>query len=83
MWHLEWLCDECKLKFLELEVKRSYWFIIFKIENQEVVVEKLEDFADSLPANGWCYAVYDLYFIIDEDCQKSKIFSLHGDSTFP
>ena len=35
---------------------------------------KPEDFAESLPANGCHYAVYDLYFITDEDCQKSKIF---------
>ncbi|KAK7831411.1 actin-depolymerizing factor 7 [Quercus suber] len=41
MQHLEWLCDECKLKFLELKVKRNHWFISFKIENQEEVVEKL------------------------------------------
>ncbi|KAK7814305.1 actin-depolymerizing factor 10 [Quercus suber] len=31
MRHLEWLCDECKLKFLELKVKRNHWFISFKI----------------------------------------------------
>ncbi|CAL0333265.1 unnamed protein product [Lupinus luteus] len=32
--------DECKLKFLELKAKRNYRFIVFKIDNQEVVVEK-------------------------------------------
>ena len=73
--------DECKLKFVELKAKRNYRFIIFKIEDQEVVVEKLgspdetyEDFTESLPANECRYAVYDFDFIIDENCQKSKIF---------
>ena len=49
--------DECKLKFLELTAKRNCRFIIFKIENQEVVVEKLgipdeayEAFTASQPA---------------------------------
>ena len=55
--------DECKLKFLELKVKR----------NLEAHM-KPEDFAESLPANGCHYAFYDSYFITNEDCQKSKIF---------
>ncbi|XP_030936751.1 actin-depolymerizing factor 7-like [Quercus lobata] len=73
--------DECKLKFVELKAKRNYRFIIFKIEDQEVVVEKLgspyetyEDFTESLPANECRYVVYDFDFITDENCQKSKIF---------
>ena len=73
--------DECKLKFVELKAKRNYQFIIFKIEDQEVVVEKLgspnetnEDFTESLPANECHYVVYDFDFITDENCQKSKIF---------
>nr|XP_016460006.1 PREDICTED: actin-depolymerizing factor 7-like [Nicotiana tabacum]AAL91666.1 pollen specific actin-depolymerizing factor 1 [Nicotiana tabacum] len=73
--------DECKLKFLELKTKRNYRFIIFKIDGQEVVVEKLgspeesyEDFANSLPADECRYAVFDLDFITNENCQKSKIF---------
>ena len=72
---------ECKLKFSELKTKRNYRFIIFKIENQEVVVEKVgspdetyEDFNESLPADECRYAVYDFDFITDENCQKSKIF---------
>ncbi|KAK7814301.1 actin-depolymerizing factor 12 [Quercus suber] len=36
------VCDECKLKFLELKVKRN-------LEAQM----KPEDFAESLPYNGW------------------------------
>ena len=73
--------DECKLKFVELKAKRNYRFIIFKIENQEVVMgnpessdETYEDFTESLPANECRYAVYDFDFITDENCQKSKIF---------
>ena len=73
--------DECKLMFVELKAKRNYRFIIFKIEDQEVVVEKLgspdetyKDFTESLPANECRYVVYDFDFITDENCQKSKIF---------
>ncbi|CAI0403334.1 unnamed protein product [Linum tenue] len=73
--------DDCKLKFLELKSKRNYRFIVFKIENQQVVVEKLgspeetyEDFTKCLPANECRYAVYDFDFTTDENCQKSKIF---------
>ncbi|KAJ0098300.1 hypothetical protein Patl1_20125 [Pistacia atlantica] len=73
--------DECKLKFLELKAKRNYRFIIFKIENQQVVVEKLgspgdtyDDFTASLPADECRYAVFDFDFITSENCQKSKIF---------
>ncbi|MCD7471670.1 Actin-depolymerizing factor 7 [Datura stramonium] len=73
--------DECKLKFLELKSKRNYRFIVFKIEDQEVVVEKLgspaenyDDFVNSLPADECRYAVFDFDFITTENCQKSKIF---------
>ncbi|KAI3458149.1 hypothetical protein Pfo_014812 [Paulownia fortunei] len=73
--------DECKLKFLELKAKRNYRFIIFKIEGQHVVVEKLgdpaetyDDFTASLPSDECRYAVFDFDFITNENCQKSKIF---------
>ncbi|KAL8224014.1 hypothetical protein R6Q57_019489 [Mikania cordata] len=73
--------DECKLKFLELKSKRNYRFIIFKIEEQQVIVEKVgsphesyEDFTNSLPTNECRYAVFDFDFTTDEYCQKSKIF---------
>lgn len=73
--------DECKLKFLELKAKRSFRFIIFRIDGQQVVVEKLgkaeesyDDFTASLPANECRYAVYDFDFTTEENCQKSKIF---------
>ncbi|KAK3220718.1 hypothetical protein Dsin_014688 [Dipteronia sinensis] len=73
--------DDCKLKFLELKAKRNFRFIVFKIENQQVVVEKLggpsetyDDFTASFPADECRYAVYDFDFITEENCQKSKIF---------
>ncbi|MED6222808.1 Actin-depolymerizing factor 7 [Stylosanthes scabra] len=69
------------VSFLELKAKRNYRFIVFRIENQEVVVEKLgcpeetyDDFTASLPANECRYAVFDFDFTTDENCQKSKIF---------
>ncbi|KAL8126178.1 actin-depolymerizing factor [Apium graveolens] len=72
--------DDCKLKFLELK-KRNHRFIIYKIEGQQVVVEKLggpdesyEEFTDSLPADECRFAVFDFDFTTSENCQKSKIF---------
>ncbi|XP_007038698.2 PREDICTED: uncharacterized protein LOC18605568 isoform X2 [Theobroma cacao] len=73
--------DECKLKFLELKAKRNYRFIVFKIQDQQVVVDKVgspqetyDDFQASLPADECRYAVFDFDFITSENCQKSKIF---------
>ncbi|KDP22276.1 hypothetical protein JCGZ_26107 [Jatropha curcas] len=73
--------DDCKLKFLELKAKRNYRFITFKIEDQQVIIDKLgtpqqtyDDFTASLPANECRYAVFDFDFTTDENCQKSKIF---------
>ncbi|XVF53599.1 hypothetical protein PTKIN_Ptkin05aG0111300 [Pterospermum kingtungense] len=73
--------DECKLKFLELKAKRNYRFIVFKIHNQKVVIDKLgspeetyDDFTASLPADECRYAVFDFDFTTSENCQKSKIF---------
>ncbi|GMH07424.1 hypothetical protein Nepgr_009264 [Nepenthes gracilis] len=75
--------DLCKLKFLELKAKRTYRFIVFKIEEQQkqVVVEKLgdptesyENFTASLPVDECRYAVYDFDFVTEENCQKSRIF---------
>ncbi|GLT31373.1 hypothetical protein SLA2020_061150 [Shorea laevis] len=72
--------DDCKLKFLELKAKRTYRFIVFKIEEKQVIVEKLgepansyEDFTASLPADECRYAVYDYDFVTEENCQKSRI----------
>ncbi|KAG6523546.1 hypothetical protein ZIOFF_013407 [Zingiber officinale] len=75
--------DDCKLKFLELKAKRTYRFIIYKIEEKqkEILVEKLgepnltyEDFTASLPENECRYAIYDFDFVTEENLQKSKIF---------
>ncbi|AES94064.1 cofilin/actin-depolymerizing factor-like protein [Medicago truncatula] len=73
--------DECKLKFQELKAKRSYRFIVFKIEQQQVVIDKIggptetyDDFQASLPADECRYAVYDFDFTTAENCQKSKIY---------
>ncbi|KAF7147502.1 hypothetical protein RHSIM_Rhsim03G0184800 [Rhododendron simsii] len=71
--------DECKLKFSELKKKRNYGYIIFKIEAQKVVVEKVgnpeesnEDFSAALPADECRYSVFDFDFTTEENCQKSK-----------
>ncbi|KAJ6303168.1 hypothetical protein OIU77_017116 [Salix suchowensis] len=75
--------DDCKLKFLELKAKRTYRFIVYKIEEKQkqVIVEKLgepaqsyEDFTASLPADECRYAVYDFDFMTAENVQKSRIF---------
>uniref|UniRef100_A0A0E0EB77 ADF-H domain-containing protein n=1 Tax=Oryza meridionalis TaxID=40149 RepID=A0A0E0EB77_9ORYZ len=75
--------DECKFKFQELKARRGFRFIVFKIDDKamEIKVERLgqtaegyEDFAATLPADECRYAVYDLDFVTDENCQKSKIF---------
>ncbi|VVB04659.1 unnamed protein product [Arabis nemorensis] len=73
--------DDCKLKFLELKAKRTFRFIVYKIEDKQVIVEKLgepdqsyDDFAASLPADECRYAIYDFDFVTEENCQKSKIF---------
>ncbi|GFS39376.1 actin depolymerizing factor 1 [Actinidia rufa] len=75
--------DDCKLKFLELKAKRTYRFIVYKIEEKQkqVVVEKVgeptqsyEDFTACLPANECRYAVYDFDFLTAENVPKSRIF---------
>ncbi|KAF2581842.1 hypothetical protein F2Q70_00012219 [Brassica cretica] len=73
--------DDCKLKFLELKAKRTFRTIVYKIEDKQVIVEKLgepeqsyDDFAASLPDNECRYAIYDFDFVTEENCQKSKIF---------
>ncbi|KAL5196816.1 hypothetical protein ABZP36_000328 [Zizania latifolia] len=75
--------DECKFKFQELKARRGFRFIVFRIDEKamEIKVERLgetsegyDDFAAALPADECRYAVYDLDFVTDENCQKSKIF---------
>ena len=75
--------DDCKLKFLELKAKRTYRFVVFKIEEKkkQVVVEKVgeptqsyQDFTIDLLVDECRYAVYDFDFVTEENCQKSRIF---------
>lgn len=75
--------DECKLKFLELKAKRTYRFIVFKIDEkaQQVTIDKVgnpeetyDSFTECMPENECRYAVYDFDFTTPENCQKSKIF---------
>ena len=75
------VADECKLKFMELKRKKTYRYIIYKIENNEVSVEKTgapdEDYAAfsaSLPEADCRYAVFDYDFVTVDHCQRSKIF---------
>ncbi|KAK8915882.1 hypothetical protein KSP39_PZI022910 [Platanthera zijinensis] len=69
--------------FQELQRKRVYRYVVFKIDEKknEVVVEKTgalgesyNDFSASLPENDCRYAVYDFDFVTEDNCQKSKIF---------
>ncbi|KAH0457057.1 hypothetical protein IEQ34_014964 [Dendrobium chrysotoxum] len=75
--------DECKLKFMELKTKRSFRFIVFKIDekNLQIMVDRVgqpdesyDDFTACLPPDECRYAVFDFDFVTDENCQKSKIF---------
>lgn len=74
--------DDCKLRFLDLKAKRTYRFIVYKIEEKQkqVVVEKLgeptesyEDFSACLPADECRYAVYDFEFVTEENVPRSRI----------
>ncbi|CAN0909478.1 Actin-depolymerizing factor 2, partial [Linum grandiflorum] len=74
--------DDCKLKFLELKAKRTYRYIVYKIEEQQkqVMVEKLgeptdsyDDFSASLPADECRYAVYDFDYVTEDNRQISRI----------
>ncbi|CAN1257596.1 Actin-depolymerizing factor 2, partial [Linum perenne] len=74
--------DDCKLKFLELKAKRTYRYIVYKIEEQQkqVIVEKLgeptdsyDNFSASLPADECRYAVYDFDYVTEDNRQISRI----------
>ncbi|XP_071689772.1 actin-depolymerizing factor 2-like isoform X2 [Rutidosis leptorrhynchoides] len=82
--------DECKLKFMELKAKRTFRFIIYKIEEKQkqVIVEKLGEpvetydaFAACLPADECRYAVFDYDFLTPEGVQKSRIFFIASPDT--
>ncbi|KAG8061208.1 hypothetical protein GUJ93_ZPchr0003g16727 [Zizania palustris] len=69
--------------FLELQMKKAFRYVIFKIEEKQkqIVVEKTgaitesyDDFLASLPENDCRYALYDFDFVTGENVQKSKIF---------
>lgn len=75
--------DDCKLRFMELKAKRTYRFIVYKIEEKQkqVIVEKVgepgqsyEDFTACLPADECRYAVYDFDYFTEENVPKSRIF---------
>lgn len=77
------VAEHCKNTFLELQRKKAYRYVIFKIDEKkkEVVVEKTggpaesyDDFTASMPENDCRYAIYDFDFVTSENCQKSKIF---------
>lgn len=77
------VADHSKDAFLELQRKKVYRYVIFKIDEKkkEVIVEKTgspaesyDDFTAALPENDCRYAVYDFDFVTSENCQKSKIF---------
>lgn len=77
------MSDECKLKFMELKRRKTYRYIIFKIDAkvQEIVVEKTgspdesyDAFSSSLPEDDPRFGVFDLDFVTDENVSKSKIF---------
>jgi cofilin len=68
---------------MELKTKRSYPWIIFKVDDKQgiVVVERVgkagedyEFFRSQLPENDCRYAVFDYDFVTEDNCQKSKIF---------
>jgi cofilin len=78
--------EECKLKFLELQRRKAFRFIVFKLDEKakQITVEKLggpgasyEEFVASLPENECRYGVYDFEFTATDgviSSQKSKIF---------
>lgn len=77
------VADCSKSTYQELQRKKVYRYVIFKIDEKkkEVLVEKTgglaesyDDFTASLPDNDCRYAVYDYDFVTSDNCQKSKIF---------
>jgi cofilin len=75
--------ERSKSAFMELKRRKVHRYVIFKIDDsrEEVVVDKIgapgesyDDFTASLPTDDCRYAVYDLDFVSDDNCRKSKIF---------
>ncbi|GJP37630.1 hypothetical protein CLOM_g22070 [Closterium sp. NIES-68] len=72
---------ECLDKFHDLQKSRTYRFITYKIEKDEIVVDTFgepsktyADFSAALPEKDCRYAVFDYEFVTDDNCHKSKIF---------
>ncbi|CAI5473745.1 unnamed protein product [Closterium sp. Yama58-4] len=72
---------DCLMMFAELQRKKMYRFITYKIEKGQIVVDTqgdpsktYADFQAALPENDCRYAVYDHEFVTDDHCHKSKIF---------
>ncbi|CAA7017375.1 unnamed protein product [Microthlaspi erraticum] len=78
------MSDDCKIKFLELKEKRTYRFIVFKINKDDEIVQidkignseetTYDDFTSYLPYDECRFAVYDFDFTTEDNCQKRKIF---------
>jgi hypothetical protein len=75
--------ERSKSTFMELKRRKVHQYVIFKIDDrkEEIIIEKTgapgesyDDFTASLPADDCRYAVYDLDFVSDDNCRKSKIF---------
>ncbi|KAM7277664.1 hypothetical protein ACFE04_004798 [Oxalis oulophora] len=77
------IADHSKNSYLDLQRKKLYRYLIFKIDEDksQIVIEKTgrhsenyDDFTAALPHNDCRYAVYDFDFVTPDNCQKSKIF---------
>eukprot|EP00894_Picocystis_sp_ML_P001553 jgi/Pico_ML_1/52070/g2838.t2 len=75
--------QECVKMFMNLKTRRTYRYIIFKIDEQTGMVKAekeagpkatFEEFQENLPEAECRYAVIDYPFTDKEGCQKTKIF---------
>ncbi|CDJ60866.1 actin depolymerizing factor, putative [Eimeria maxima] len=82
--------DICVTTFNELKLRHAFKWIIFKIDHDEIVVEKKgtsgkEDFSKELPTSDCRYAVYDegqrIHFILwSPDCAPVKPRMIYSSS---
>jgi len=75
------VADECLEKFIDLKRKKAFKYITFKIEDNQIKVDKTgtpsqtySDFTAILPESDCRYCVYDHDFTTEDNCHKSKIF---------
>lgn len=75
------VADECLEKFIQLKRKKAHRYITFKIDSNQIVVDKAggpdetyEQFTACLPEADCRYSVYDYDFTTEDNCCKSKIF---------